>query len=126
MRLNGAPIYRLLLCGMGCAVISSCTGPSLPAAQAQAPSVTVHVSSALVVAVRGGVQAANPAMTKLIMAAVGEAPPASGPAADEVILRRPDGSIVSVVQRQSAGQNEFVPGESVSITAAGETVLEPN
>ncbi len=106
-------------------VLTGCATPPLPAPVAQTSPMTGRMTQGTVVAVRAvNVPAGNAALAK-VLTSLGQPAAASTPAAVELIIRRQDSTIVSIVQPQQAGQPAFAPGESVNIAEAASTAVHP-
>jgi hypothetical protein len=104
--------------------LSGCAGRTLPAPTAQTSSLQGRFETGTVVAVRnvnsGGNNAVNQILTTLGQTSVTGWKPAV-----EIVIRRHDNTVTSIIQSQQAGQPEFVPGEKVAIVEAAATVVRP-
>jgi outer membrane lipoprotein SlyB len=105
--------------------LTGCAAPPRPTPVAQTSPLTGRMTQGTVVSVRTvDVAAGNTALAK-VLTSLGQPAAASTPPAVELIIRRQDSSIVSVVQPQQAGQPVFALGESVNIAEAAATVVHP-
>ncbi len=57
------------------------------------------------------------------MTALSQTPINQGGPAVEIVIRRPNGTVTSIVQQQQAGQPSFMPGETVAIVEAAATIV---
>jgi outer membrane lipoprotein SlyB len=78
-----------------------------------------------VISVRTVMIAKNGGTTVSILSALGVTAPAGSWAGVELVIRRQDLTVTSVVQREQLGQPRFVPGERVAIAEAAATIVRP-
>ncbi len=97
---------------------------TLPAPVRQTSPAVGKFEPGTIVAVRG-VALGNAGTANAVLAALGQPPARAVPAqAVELIIRRQDGSVASVMQQPQAGP-PFVPGEKIAIVEAAATVIHP-
>jgi len=110
------PWLAAALALQGCAA-----GPTAPVTTAQTPP----DNTGTVLAIRNvNVEGSNAAVNK-ILTTLGQPPANSPESAEEVIIRRPDHSVVSVIEPAQPGEPGFVPGETVVIVASTTTAIRP-
>ncbi|OYV26315.1 MAG: hypothetical protein B7X08_02440 [Acidocella sp. 20-63-7] len=116
------PIRNALALLAATLMLQACAfAPSVQATANQPPP----ANTGTVVAVRKiSVDDRNPAVAQ-ILAALGQ--PAAHPpeAAVEVIVRRPDNTVVSIIQPAQAAQPNFIPGERIAFLNTAATALHP-
>ena len=89
---------------------------------AQTSPLRGRLSTGTVIAVRPvDIPAGNAALAR-VLAGLGQPTASDPPPAEEVVIRRPDSSVVSVVEARQPG---FTPGERVNIAEAAATALHP-
>ena len=92
---------------------------------AQTSPLNGRLSTGTVLAVRPVNVAAGNAALARVLAGLGQPSASDPPSAEEVIIRRQDSSVVSVIETRQPGQPGFTPGESVDIAEASATALHP-
>jgi outer membrane lipoprotein SlyB len=112
------------LLAMG-ALLSGCAGHTLPAPTAQTSSLQGRFETGTVVAVRNVNSGDGNHAVNQILTALGQTPVTDWKPAIEIVIRRRDNTVTSIIQPQQAGQPEFVPGENVAIIEAAATVVRP-
>jgi outer membrane lipoprotein SlyB len=91
---------------------------------AQTTSLTGQLRLGTVVSVRPAVFDGNQTTIQQILVTLNVPAPA-GQDAVELVIRRQDNSVISIVQPAGPGQPEFVSGEHVAIVEAANTVVRP-
>lgn len=115
---------RRLLSLLCLAPLFACAGHAVPPPSAQATSLTGQLRLGTVVSVRPATSDGRDAATQQILATL-HAPAPAPQAAVELVIRRQDNSVVSIVQPAGPGQPDFLPGEHVAIVEAADTVVRP-
>jgi outer membrane lipoprotein SlyB len=105
--------------------LTGCAARTLPAPTAETSPLAGRLSLGTVVSVRNITFENGDPTVSQILAALGTASPARRGAAVEIVIRRQDNSIASLVQRPQLPQAQFVPGEHVTIVEAAATVIRP-
>ena len=106
-------------------LLEGCAAHHLPAPIAQTSPLNGRLSTGIVVSVRQVDTAANDGTVSQILTALGR-PAARGQGqAVELVIRRQDNTVTSIVQQQRPGQPSFVAGENVAIVEAAATVVRP-
>ena len=104
-------------------LLAACTG-ARPAPAPQAASLTGQLRLGTVISVRPAVFDGNQAAVQKILGTLNvPAPPEQD--AVELVIRRQDNSVISIVQPAGPGQPDFVSGEHVMIVEATNTVVRP-
>jgi len=103
-------------------LLTACAASVAPSAPASAPTGQLHLGT--VVSVRpasfnGGNEAAQKILATL------NVPTPAEQGAVELVIRRQDNSVISVVQPAGPGQPDFVSGERVMIVENTNTVVRP-
>jgi hypothetical protein len=92
---------------------------------AQTSPLSGRMTTGTVVAVRAvNLPAGNAALAQ-VLTSLGQPAAGNPPPAEEVVIRRQDSSVVSVIELQQPGQPSFAPGTSVSIAEAAATAVRP-
>lgn len=119
-------------CGLAAAAfalaLTGCASrPAPPAPVALSSPLTGSVSNGTIVAIRPADPApGNLAMTT-VLRVLGQTAPVGAPGpAEELIIRRPDRTITSILERPEPGQPGFTRGEAVTIVEAAATVVRPD
>ena len=112
------------LLAMG-AFLSGCAGRTLPAPTAQTSSLQGRFETGTVIAVRNVDSGEGNTAVNQILTALGQTPVTGWKPAVEIVIRRRDNTVTSIIQPQQADQPEFVPGEKVAIVEAAATVVRP-
>jgi outer membrane lipoprotein SlyB len=107
------------------AFLSGCAGLTLPAPTAQTSSLQGRFETGTVISVRNVNSGDGNDSVNQILGALGQTPITGWKPAVEIVIRRRDNTVTSIIQPQQAGQPEFVPGESVAIVEAAATVVRP-
>jgi outer membrane lipoprotein SlyB len=102
-------------------LLAGCAGHMPPA---QTTSLTGQLHLGTVVSVRPAVFDGNEAATQKILVTL-NVPAPTGQDAVELVIRRQDNSVISIVQPAGPGQPDFVSGEHVTIVEAANTVVRP-
>lgn len=112
------------LLAMG-AFLSGCAGRTLPAPTVQTSSLQGRFETGTVIAVRNVDSGEGNTAVNQILTALGQTPVTDWKPAVEIVIRRRDNTVTSIIQPQQADQPEFVPGEKVAIVEAAATVVRP-
>lgn len=107
------------------APLAGCAGHTIPSPAAQTSSLNGQLNTGTVVAVRNVEVDHDNGAVRSVLAALGQTPSEASNGAVEVIIRRQDNTITSVVQPQHARQPDFEPGDKVAIVEAAATILRP-
>jgi outer membrane lipoprotein SlyB len=113
--------FPLLAMGL----LGGCAGRTLPAPTAQTSSLQGRLETGTVVSVRNVNSTNGNIGVNQILAALGQAPVTDWKPAVEIVIRRHDNTVTSIIQPQQTGQSQFVPGENVAIVEAAATVVRP-
>jgi outer membrane lipoprotein SlyB len=103
-------------------LLAGCAAPAPVRPVAQTSPLNGRLSTGTVVAVRPVNVAAGNAALARVLAGLGQPSASDPPPAEEVVIRRQDSSVVSVIEARQPG---FTPGEDVNIAEAAATVLRP-
>jgi outer membrane lipoprotein SlyB len=104
-------------------LLAACAG-TVPAPAPQAGAPTGQLRLGTVISVRPAAFDGNDAAVQRILGTLNvPVPPEQN--AVELVIRRQDNSVVSVVQPAGPGQPAFVSGERVMIVEAAKTVVQP-
>jgi outer membrane lipoprotein SlyB len=107
-------------------LLSGCAAHVVPPPVVQTSPIEGRLERGVVVSVRPVDPAADPAVTSAILTALGQAAAApSAPNSVEIVVRRQDNSVTSIVEQLAPGQPAFTPGESVAIVEAATTIIRP-
>jgi outer membrane lipoprotein SlyB len=107
------------------AALAGCAAKPIPPPIAQTSPLLGRSSTGTIVSVRPVVLSSNGNEVSTILAALGEPPAAPASPANELVIRRADASITSIIQPAGGGQPSFSPGEAVAIDEAAATVVRP-
>jgi len=110
---------------LAAALLSGCAAHVIPPPVVQTSPITGRLETGIVVSVRPIDPAADPAVTSAILSALGQTAPPAPQNTVEIVIRRQDHSITSIVQQQGPGQPAFTPGEPVTIVEAATTTVRP-
>jgi outer membrane lipoprotein SlyB len=105
--------------------LTGCARRTLPAPTAQTSSLQGRFETGTVVAVRNVNSGDGNNAVNQILTALGQTSVTGWKPAVEIVIRRRDNTVTSIIQSQQAGQPEFVPGEKVAIVEAAATVVRP-
>ena len=122
MRLNHALKNTCMALLGALPLLAGCAARAPVQPVAQTSPLSGRMSSGTVVAVRAvNVPSGNAALAQ-VLTSLGQPSAGDPPPAEEVVIRRPDSSIVSVIEPQQPG---FTPGTRVNIAEAAATALHP-
>jgi len=108
------------------AMLVGCAAHVVPAPVVQSSPISARLETGVVVSVRAIDPSKNTAITSAILSALGQAAiPASGQNSVEIVIRRRDNSVTSIVQQQEPGGASLTPGEAVTIVEAATTSVRP-
>jgi len=113
---GGVPLVVVLL-------LQGCTGRAIPAPISQTSPLNGRFSKGTIVAVRKVDVGNHNGSVNTIMTALSQKPINQGGPAVEIVIRRADGTVTSIVQQRQAGQPSFMPGETVAIVEAAATIV---
>jgi outer membrane lipoprotein SlyB len=99
--------------------------PHLPTPIAQTSPLNGRLNTGTIVSVRQVSHGDDEGAITQIFTALGRSPVNSQNQAVELVIRRQDNSVTSIVQQQQPGQPSFTPGESVAIVEAAATIVRP-
>ncbi len=111
--------------GLGMLLLAACAHPSLPAPDSLPSPLLGRLSSGSVLTVRQVVIPLNDRSFELVLAVFREPPMTNPPGAAEILVRRQNGAVSSIIE-PSQESARFLPGQSVSIVEAAQTVLQPD
>jgi outer membrane lipoprotein SlyB len=121
MPISTQPPQGLALLAIALMLQACAAATTAPATASQTPP----ANSGTVVAVRNiRVDGRDPAVDK-ILAALGQPASNNPETAIEVIVRRPDNTIVSIIQPTQPAQPDFVPGERVAFLNTAAAAIRP-
>jgi hypothetical protein len=112
---------RLLPLAWLAPLLAACAAPPQGA---QTSPLTGQLRLGTVISVRPAAFDGSDAATQQILATL-HAPAPARQAAVELVIRRQDNAVVSIVQPAGTGQPDFAPGEHVAIVEAANTVVRP-
>ncbi|HEY1857200.1 hypothetical protein [Acidocella sp.] len=104
-------------------LLAACAG-NMTQPAAQATSLTGQLRLGTVISVRPAVFDGTDAVVQKILVTLNVSAPTEQEAV-ELVIRRQDNSVVSIVQPAGPGQPDFVSGEHVAIVEAANTVVRP-
>ncbi len=114
----GVSLFGLLL-------LPACAPPSIPAPESLSSPLVGRISAGSVLTIRPVVIPTNDSSFEMILAVLREAPVPQPSGAVEVLVRRRNGTVNSIVEPSNASAS-FPPGQGVSIVEAADTVLKPD
>ena len=106
-------------------LLEGCAAHHLPSPTAQTSSLNGRFSQGTVVSVRQVDRSDHDGAVAQILTALGRPSVQSQGQAVELVIRRQDNTVTSIIQPQAAGQPSFTPGEKVAIVEAAATVVRP-
>jgi outer membrane lipoprotein SlyB len=106
-------------------LLEGCASPSQLAPVAQTSPLTGRFTTGTVISVRNIDSGDDEGAVVQILAALGQVPLSNRDQAVEIVIRRQDNTVTSIVQQQQPGQSSFVPGERVAIVEAAATIIRP-
>ncbi len=105
-------------------MVTGCTQHAIPAPAAQISPLTGRFETGTIVAVRAVDAGSDINATNAILSALNEQPISGMPKqAVEILIRRQDNTVTSIVQQQQIGQTGLLPGQKVAIVEAAATVI---
>ncbi len=125
-RVGGLRRLGFALCSIA-PLLEGCAAHHLPSPVAQTSSLNGRFSLGTVVSVRQVDRSNNDGAVAQILKALGRpsAPSQGQGQAVELVIRRQDNTVTSIIQQQNSGQLSFTPGEKVAIVEAAATVVRP-
>ena len=120
------PMRWMMPCVMTVLLLSACAANHVPPRPiAQTSPVLGRAATGTVVSVRNVDLINDNGAVQSVLTALGEpVRPVPGPAV-EIVIRRQDASVTSIIQSTGPGQPSFAPGEAVAIDEAAATVVRP-
>ena len=106
-------------------LLAGCAAKHVAPPVAQTSPLQGRLNFGTVISVRNVMIAKKDGTTLSILSALGVAAPAGSWGGIELVIRRQDLTITSVIQRKEVGQPVFVPGERVAIAEAAATIVRP-
>ena len=106
-------------------LLEGCAAHNLPAPIAQTSPLNGRFSTGTVVSVRQVDRGDDDGAVAQIVTALGLPPARSQGQAVELVIRRRDNTVTSIIQQQHSGLPSFAPGENVAIVEAAATVVRP-
>ena len=106
-------------------LLEGCAASNLPPPIAQTSPLNGRLNTGTVVSVRQVNQSDDDGTVAQILDALGRPSPQSPVQAVELVIRRRDNTVTSIIQQQHAGQPNFTPGEQITIVEAAATVVRP-
>ena len=106
-------------------LLEGCAAHHLPSPVAQTSSLNGRFSIGTVVSVRQVDRSDNDGAVAQVLKALGRPSAPSQGQAVELVIRRQDNTVTSIIQPQNSGQPSFTPGEKVAIVEAAATVVRP-
>jgi len=123
-RVRGLGRLGFALCSIA-PLLEGCAAHHLPSPVAQTSSLNGRFSIGTVVSVRQVDRSDNNGAVVQILTALGRPSAPSQGQAVELVIRRQDNTVTSIIQPQNSGQPNFTPGEKVAIVEAAATVVRP-
>jgi outer membrane lipoprotein SlyB len=123
-RVRGLGRLGFALCSIA-PLLAGCAAHHLPSPLAQTSSLNGRFSTGTVVSVRQVDRSDNDGAVAQILKALGRPSAQSQGQAVELVIRRQDNTVTSIIQPQASGQPSFTPGEKVAIVEAAATVVRP-
>jgi len=102
--------------------VAGCAG-ALPPPSLTASPLQAGYTRGTIVAVRDTSAATGTAGLGAVLAALGQAAPPAAPPAQELVIRRADRSVTTLVQAAPPGEAPFHAGETVAIITAADTIV---
>jgi len=111
----------------GAAILAGCAAHVVPAPVVQTSPISARLEAGVVVSVRPIDPSENIAITSAILSRLGQtANLTSAQNSVEIVIRRRDDTVTSIVQQQRPDQASFTPGEAVTIVEAATTSVRPD